>query len=151
MLQFHNYLSDDKLPVENFVVLGDVNFHVEKSENPDTRRFLELYSSLGFSQLVKESTHVKKHTLDVVLTRNNAFVSRVTVDDMCMSDHFLITLDTDFSRPRLPRKTVQCRNVKLIDRMQFRLDLQKSAPFTDVTDDDVDILVDCYNEPCPLC
>lgn len=61
-----------------------------------------------------------------------------------MSDHFLLTIETKFSRPRPPRKVIRCRNVKAIDRSQFRADLFSSAL---VTDDfsSVDDLVDSYN------
>ena len=145
LAEFTDFLSDDSLPAENTILVGDLNFHMDKPDDTDTRRFIQLFSPLGFCQLVTEPTHVKNHTLDVVLTRCTALVSRIDVENLCMSDHFLVTVHTDFSRPRLPRKTIRCRNLKKIDRDHFRDDLKISSLF-DENCDDVDALVECYNK-----
>ena len=61
-----------------------------------------------------------------------------------MSDHFLLTIGTDLSRPRVPRKVVKCRNIKGIDRSLFRADIAQS-PLVIGSPDGVDDLLDLYN------
>ena len=61
-----------------------------------------------------------------------------------MSDHFLLTIGTDLSRPRAPRKVGKCRNVKGIDRSLFRADIAQS-PLVIGSPDGVDDLLDLYN------
>ena len=121
--EFGMFLSDDSIPAENVLVVGDFNFHMDKPNDPDTRRFVQLYNPLGFDQFVTEPTHVKGHILDIVLCRARTLVTSVNVDNLYMSDHFLLTIGTDLSRPRVPRKVVKCRNVKGIDRSLFRTDI----------------------------
>ena len=53
---------------------------------------------------------------------------------------------TDLWRSGVPRKVVKCRNVKGIDRLQFRDDPAQSPLVTDPPPpDDVDDFVDLYN------
>ena len=126
------------------VVVGDFNFHMDKPNDPDTRRFVQFYNPLGFDQFVAEPTHVKGHILDIVLCRARTLVTSVNVDNLYMSDHFLLTIGTDLSRPRVPRKVVKCRNVKGIDRSLFRADIAQS-PLVIGSPDGVDDLLDLYN------
>ena len=142
--EFGMFLSDDSIPAENVLVVGDFNFHMDKPNDPDTRRFVQLYNPLGFDQFVTEPTHVKGHILDIVLCRARTLVTSVNVDNLCMSDHFLLTIGTDLSRPRVPRKVVKCRNVKGIDRSLFRADIAQS-PLVIGSPDGVDDLLDLYN------
>ena len=142
--EFGMFLSDDSIPAENVLVVGDFNFHMDKPNDPDTRRFVQLYNPLGFDQFVTEPTHVKGHILDIVLCRARTLVTSVNVDNLYMSDHFLLTIGTDLSRPRVPRKVVKCRNVKGIDRSLFRADIAQS-PLVIGSPDGVDDLLDLYN------
>ena len=36
--EFGMFLSDDRIPAENMLVVGDFNFHMDKPNDPDTRR-----------------------------------------------------------------------------------------------------------------
>ena len=142
--EFGMFLSDDSIPAENVLVVGDFNFHMDKPNDPDTRRFVQLYNPLGFDQFVTEPTHVKCHILDIVLCRARTLVTSVNVDNLYMSDYFLLTIGTDLSRPRVPRKVVKCRNVKGIDRSLFRADVAQS-PLVIGSPDGVDDILDLYN------
>ena len=142
--EFGMFLSDDSIPAENVLVVGDFNFHMDKPNDLDIRHFVQSYIPLGFDQFVTEPTHVKGHILDIVLCRARTLVTSVNVDNLYMSDHFLLTIGTDLSRPRVPRKVVKCRNVKGIDRSLFRADIAQS-PLVIGSPDGVDDLLDLYN------
>ena len=142
--EFGMFLSDDSIPDENVLLVGDFNFHMDRPNDPDTRRFVQLYNPLGFDQFVTEPTHVKDLILDIVLSRTRTLVTSVNVDNLYLSDHFLLTIGTDLSRPRVPRKVVKCRNVKGIDRPLFRTDIAQS-PLVTGSPDGVGDLLDLYN------
>ena len=79
------------------------------------------------------------------MSRARTLVTAVSVDDLYMSDHLiLLTIGTDLSRPRVPRKVAKCRNVKGIDRSLFRADVAQSSLVTG-SPDDVDDFLDLYN------
>ena len=65
---FGMFFSDDSIPAENVLVVGDFNFHIDKPNDPDTIRFVQLYRPLGFDQFVTEPSHDKGHILDIVLS-----------------------------------------------------------------------------------
>ena len=56
------YLERLALVPQQVIIMGDVNFHLDKPNNADTRKFVSLLSH-GFSQHVNEPTHKKGHTL----------------------------------------------------------------------------------------
>ena len=59
---FGMFLADDSIPAENVLVVGDFNVHIDKPNDSDTIRFVQLYSPLGFDQFVTEPTHDDGHS-----------------------------------------------------------------------------------------
>ena len=56
--------------------------------------FLDLFDNLGLSQLIKEPTHEKGNTLDLILTDRTDSITDLKVlaqNSICKSDHFPIT------------------------------------------------------------
>jgi hypothetical protein len=145
LTDFQSFLSKETLPNENILLVGDLNVHMDNPNDSECRRLSKIVSSLGFQQMVTGPTHQGGHTLDVVLSRSDRLVTAIAVEDICMSDHFLVTIATDLSRPRALRTTMLCRNLKSIDRLQFRDDLIRSPLIENADIDSVESLVDTYN------
>jgi hypothetical protein len=139
--EFAAYLNE--LNAKNILIVGDLNFHLD-CRDPDSKRFMELINSSDFGQLVTLPTHNRGHILDVVLVRSPRLVRSVTVENLHMSDHFLVLIETDFSRPRAERVVVKSRDMRGIDRSKFKADLL-SSPLIISPPDDVNSLVDLYN------
>ena len=84
-------------------IVGDFNLSSinwpqteETQENIDRidKLFLESFSELGLHQCVRDATHVKGRTLDIVLTNFRALISEVKVhksESICKSDHYPIS------------------------------------------------------------
>ena len=142
--EFDNFLSCNDIPYENVLLLGDFNFHVDDPDNKDACKFIQLYTSHGFCQSVCGPTQKFGHTLDLVLTRSGSLVRSVVVENVHLSDHYLVTVGTDMSRPRVPRVTVKGRNLKDIDLAQLRNDLLSSNLVSNPPTD-VDELANAYN------
>ncbi len=82
-----------------YVICGDFNIHVDNPSDLHCRQFTELLDVLDMTQHVHQSTHLFGHTLDLLITYKESFLSNITVDPPLLSDHSLIT----FLFPFLPR------------------------------------------------
>ena len=78
--------------------------------------------------MFSKPTHKNGHILDWVVSRSDipAFVHSMSVEDLLLSDHFLVRLKTNMKRPVAGRKKIKTRNLKNIDMYSFRESLAKS-------------------------
>ena len=113
---------------KSLLILGDFNFHWDDPGNTHTRQLKQLFDSADLTQHVSNPTHRAGHILDWVVSRSNipAFVHYVSVEDLLLSDHFLVRLKTNMKRPVAGRKKIKTRNLKNIDMYSFRESLAKS-------------------------
>ena len=102
---------------EPTIICGDFNTHMEKVEDPCTKKFQNLLNDFGWSNIVCEKTHVAGGTLDLVLVQrckedlielSNIQVLPVPV----VPDHFLVTFEADISKPPCKRSVIHCRKLK---------------------------------------
>jgi exonuclease III len=147
---FHEEFSvllDSLVSKERLLILGDINFHFDKLQDNDTKRLIETLNGRGLCQLITRPTHRLGHILDWVITRapSESLVKSVSVEDLQISDHFVLSLSTDLSRPKRPRKTIKCRNIKAINSEHFTQDLLQSKLILDPPAG-VDELAELYNQ-----
>ena len=120
------------------VLGGDFNIHVDDQNDPAARRFCDLLASFGMVQHVSEPTHVHGHTLDLVITGDDAQVNNVTVEPPgVLSDHGLLMCHIPYSilghrRPETIERTV--RSWRKVDRAQFK-DALKQSPLCSLSFD----------------
>ena len=109
-------------------MFGDFNMHFEISDDPSVVKFKCLIDEHFLHQCVHETTHVKGHTLDLCLYRcaDTAFSEFPVVEDICLSDHFVITASLPFSKPKNVKQSIKSRNIKNIDLSCFQLALNES-------------------------
>ena len=78
--------------ISKVVVLGDFNIHFENTKDLDSTRFQELLDILNLEQHVREPTHNRGHTLDLVVTRlSDPKPMSLDVHPAVFSDHCPIT------------------------------------------------------------
>ena len=135
------------------IIVGDLNFHLDSTSNRDASRFVGLLQSCGMQQHVREATHVRGHTLDVVIARDNSsIVSDVNVIDPGIGDstgnvsrdHFAVIFRACAAKPPPVRKTVSFRKVRSIDANAFKHDIVTSD-ILHVSDVSVDKLAEAYS------
>ena len=56
-------------PSASLMIAGDLNFHMENSNNALTRQFIEILETFDLKQRVFSATHASGHTLDLLITR----------------------------------------------------------------------------------
>ena len=76
-----------------------------------------------------QATHRAGNVLDLIIDRNEEenFVHSVDVHDPMISDHFTLMCSLDIRKAGYERKTISCRNLKLINSDTFRDSIEKSS------------------------
>ena len=119
-----SYVSCDRL-----FVVGDLNVHIDKPSDPCTSALNVVLDNLSLHQLVNVPTHRRGHTLDRrghtldwLITNRATDVLDLTVVDMLLSDHFVISFDLLLRKPVREKRKIISRNIGAIDIHDFRTD-----------------------------
>ncbi|RUS91193.1 hypothetical protein EGW08_000999 [Elysia chlorotica] len=121
---FHDEFSDylDSLNSEaNVYIVGDFNFHYENKNISSVSTFHSLIEEHGLTQHVEQPTHKHQHILDLVMSRcetNHLF--GLKVNDICLSDHYIISFGVNIDKPPLIKKCFFTRDIKSIDINKFK-------------------------------
>ena len=101
--EFSTYLEHLNLAPGHLLMSGDFNFHMDRPNDSDSRRFMSILDSFDLNQHVVGATYRDGHTLDLIITRvsDDALVSNCRVGD-CISDHFAVHCVLQFNN--LPLK-----------------------------------------------
>ena len=105
-------------------VVGDLNVHFDNPSDPCTAALNAVLANLSLEQLVNVPTHRRGHTLDWLITNRATDVLDLTVADMLLSDHFIISFDLLLKKPGRVTKKVMSRNIRSVDMYAFRTDLR---------------------------
>ena len=132
------------VPYEDFVIAGDLNLHME-TEALYASKFKELICLYDVKQHIVNPTHVKGHTLDLIITPNKEhYISNIRVTEIDLSHHFLIDFNI-LAQKELPlMKTVTYRCLRDVDMEKFRNDVQERLGALPVTND-LSVKVNDYN------
>ena len=113
-----SYVSCDRL-----FVVGDLNVHFDKPSGPTTSALNVVPDNLSLYQLVGVPTHWRGHTLDWLITNRATDVLDLTVVDLSLSDHFVISFDLLLRKPVREKRKIISRNIRVIDMHDFRTDV----------------------------
>ena len=103
--EFAEYMSRLVTSQGHLIVVGDFNFHVNKSGDKQACEFLSLCQSLNLKQHVSVTTHRGGNTLDLVMMRSeDSLVSSVTACGHGFPDHFPVFSTLSLSKPGRPTK-----------------------------------------------
>ena len=120
---------------KDFLIVGDLNFHLDNAELSTTKKFNSILDELNLTQLVSSPTHTAGHILDVVITKpdNSAIIeSSVLVHDPGLSDvagnittshHFAIDILLSYNKPTPKKKVIVYRRMSEINHESFKSDL----------------------------
>eukprot|EP00116_Pleurobrachia_bachei_P005838 sb/3466100/ len=81
---------------EPTIICGDFNIHLEKVEDPCTKKFQNLLYDFGWSNIVSEKTHVAGGTLDLVLVQRSITAAIMSTDASQMG----VSLEPDWLRSK---------------------------------------------------
>ena len=87
LVEFVEFLELLSVLPEQFILSGDINLHLE-TDDSNVVYLNDVFSNFNLVQHVKESTHIKGHTLDMLLTCNNFPIYDTECHNVQHSDHF---------------------------------------------------------------
>ena len=115
-------------------VVGDLNVHFDNPSDPYTAALNVVLGNLSLEQLVNVPTHRRGHTLDWLIPNRATDVLDLTVADMLLSDHFVISFDLLLRKPGRLAKKVTSRKIRSVDMHVFRTDLRNVLESTTQSD-----------------
>ena len=134
--EIENYFSSlaKRRSFSKFILIGDLNLShtcwnswYSSSPHDIEQSFLDLFSSLGLSQLISQPTHINGNILDVVLTNIPNNISNICVHDInkhCKSDHCSLSFEISNHFKRLKRPKRKIFNYKKADWANLNKSLQ---------------------------
>ena len=123
MKEFTEFLEVLSVMPENFVLSGDINFHLE-TDDQHVKTLMNTLKMFNLVQYVNFPTHKLGHTLDLVITRDDApNVTDISAENVHLSDHFMITFNVEAEAVKNELKTITYRNLGLVNNQQFTEDL----------------------------
>ena len=129
----------------HLVITGDFNFHVNDQNDNESYIFSDILSSVNLIQHINFPTHVKGHTLDLIITRaSDDIVLQTTSTSYLPSDHAAVMCKLAIGKPGPVKKTIHFRKIQDIDLAAFRQDILQSELCT-APSDTIDGLTEQYD------
>ena len=113
--------------VDPLYIVGDINIHLERPDEPVSRQFVELLGAHGLASRVSSPTHDRGGMLDVVASREDLPAPTVDVVDIGLFDHRLLRWSTSLVRHPPVYTSVPRRPWRRLDMEAFRAGLRSSS------------------------
>ena len=124
------------------IITGDFNIHVNKPNNPDTSKFLNILDTFNLVQHIQEPTHEHGNTLDLLITRRETKMSNFTISSQLSSDHNNILFTLDVNKPSPLKKTITNRKIRGINKESFINDIGQALIFSSAPEASLEYLND---------
>ena len=154
-IEWSSYIEQIVVVREELLIVGDLNTHVDSSNN-ESKGFLDILNTNGLTQHMTNPTHQKRHTLDLVITREQSnllsgwspivFISGVSDANSSSSlDHYTVLCYLNVNRPRTVNKSVQFRAFRKIPVPAYQNDVKVVLNNQSKTPDNINDLIDYCN------
>ena len=115
MEEFTEFLEGLNAMTEDFILSGDINFHLE-TDNSHVLQLQNLWSAFNMTQHVQSATHNLGHTIDLVLTnKESPTIQNLVCKDVQLSDHFMVIFDSEVEVIKQEQRTITFRSTKEVD------------------------------------
>ena len=115
----------ETLPLHNnFIIMGDINFHWNDTLNPLTDILKNSLNALGLKQLVQEFTHKDGNIIDTIIIEEESMPVRITTVGEFLSDHRFVSVETIWKKDNQTISKVKQRNLKEIDHNKMKKDIE---------------------------
>ena len=117
------------------ILVGDFNVWVDIEDDVDAVKLMPLMSAYGFTQLIREPTHIAGHTLDHVYVNIFQIELEYEVVDRSgiITDHYPIIIKLPTMKQQIGKKTITFRKTKGMDVEKLKAELQDVYEKIDVT------------------
>ena len=121
--EFTEFMAHYHMLKNEVIIVGDFNFHINKKDNANAKKFIDIIDMFNMVQHVNSPTHRDGNTLDLLITRIDTTVVDHLIGEQ-NSDHNNILFQINLNRPQPPKKKIRFRKFKDININYFKLDLQ---------------------------
>ncbi len=136
LMSHYNIIKDE------VIICGDFNIYVNKPDDPNTKKLMDILSQFSLVQHINEPTHKLGNTLDLIITRKTSILLNHEVDFQ-ISDQNNILFQIDMQEPGCPQKVVKFRKLKKVNMEELRKDIKETSD-RGKTINDLVALVDHY-------
>ena len=143
MEQFTEYLDTLSTLNGQLIIAGDFNVHWENKDNQERNELNLLLDTYSFNQHVSGPTHIKNHTIDLIITRDHDNCLLSTEVNELISDHHAIHCTIQCSKPPPKKKTITYRKIKSINPETLQQAIAESSLINSQADS-LDSLVHQY-------
>ena len=126
--EFSDILLSELSILNDVIVVGDFNYHVNDNKDIYARKFLQVFDTCGFEQHVNVPTHINTNTLNLIFTREDFCPLHITTDASVSPDHFPVNfcISSTSCEPTKKKTRIKSRNWKSFDMNIFKSDLLAS-------------------------
>ena len=145
--EFSQVLEEDiAKSADKTLLVGDFNIHVDDSSDSDTITFMDLLDSYNMLNKVTFPTHVKHHSLDLVMEDGNNTVVMNVKEGLFLSDHCFVHSTLNIIIPKPKECVLTFRKLKSIDHSALKSDIEESLSKIELRNSiNVQQLVGSYN------
>ena len=112
---FSDFLEMLSVMNENWLISGDINFHLETDETT-VKTLKDIFTTFNLVQYVNLPTHELGHTLDLVLAQDDTLnIYNVESNNVHLSDHYMITFNVEAEVVQYEFRTITYRNFRSVE------------------------------------
>ena len=111
----------------NIILLGDLNLHIYKPEDPDADQLIAMLEAFGLEQHIKFPTHQLSHTLDLIATEPATKLTCTPMPGPYLSDHRMVIIETTNKKQTEALQYKEYRKLTTAAIKEFQKKLQQSA------------------------
>ncbi len=78
--EFSKLMSHYNIIKDEVIICGDFNIHVNKPDDSNTEKFMDILYKFNWVQHISEPTHKLGNTLDLIITRRTSILFNHKVD-----------------------------------------------------------------------
>ena len=124
LVEFTEWLPDQLAKYKNIIMMGDINFHLNKVDDPDAATLKDILDALGLKIHNNFPSHRHGHTLDIIATEIASSLNITTCQPgPFLSGHCSIECTTNIIREDIIRKKVSFRKIKDVNAQKFQDDV----------------------------
>ena len=128
------------------IITGNINVHLQHDADPDAIKLRNLLESFDVIQFVSEMTHQCGGTLNIIIAGAANKPQDVTLTDVRLSDHMMITWFACLTPPAAThRRLKDCRRILTLKGFVHDFQNRRCESQINMTITDVDMLADQYN------
>ena len=152
LTEFYKFVETIFINLNNFIVLGDFNLHVNLKCNPTIMKFYEILSTFSLTQLVHSATHKLGNILDLIIHSCNTNIRDVHIDFNNRSDHAYVFFKISQDIELKSKKTVKIRNFNNVNLDHFKSDMLVSVErYESNMYSDFSVALRDFNNMCITC